>query len=210
VLGVSVLRCRLGFKLLSFSPLTLPAPCFLHYIPIMQFVECEVMRLGLDRSNNSYVVILREKSGERLLPIWIGQAEAESIVIEMSKLKRERPLTHDLCKTLITGMGGSLRRIQITKVENRTYYAELHIRLDDRLIQIDARPSDSIAIALRFAAPIFAQDELLTSLLFDDSSEESDSITATPEPEASDQMTPAQLQKYLENLRPEDLGKFNI
>ena len=81
----------------------------------MQFVECEVMRLGLDRSNNSYVVILREKSGERLLPIWIGQAEAESIVIEMSKLKRERPLTHDLCKTLITGMGGSLRRIQITK-----------------------------------------------------------------------------------------------
>jgi bifunctional DNase/RNase len=176
----------------------------------MQFVECEVMRLGLDRSNNSYVVILREKSGERLLPIWIGQAEAESIVIEMSKLKRERPLTHDLCKTLITGMGGSLRRIQITKVENRTYYAELHIRLDDHMIQIDARPSDSIAIALRFAAPIFAQDELLTSLLFDDSSEESDSITSAPEPEQSEKMTPSELQKYLENLRPEDLGKFNI
>jgi bifunctional DNase/RNase len=176
----------------------------------MQLVECEVMRLGLDRSNNSYVVILREKAGERLLPIWIGQAEAESIVIEMSKLKRERPLTHDLCKTLITGMGGTLRRIQITKVENRTYYAELHIRLNDRVIQIDARPSDSIAIALRFAAPIFAQDELLTSLLFDDSADESDSIAAAPEPEQSEQMTPSQLQKYLENLRPEDLGKFNI
>ena len=176
----------------------------------MQLVEVEVMRLGLDRSNNSYVIILREKAGERLLPIWIGQAEAESIVIEMSKLKRERPLTHDLCKTLITGLGGSLRRIQITKVENRTYYAELHIRLDDRMIHIDARPSDSIAIALRFAAPIFAQDELLTSLLFDDTSDESDAIPSTPEPEQSDQMTPAQLQKYLENLRPEDLGKFNI
>jgi len=107
-------------------------------------------------------------------------------------------------------MGGSLRRIQITKVENRTYYAELHIRVDDRMIQIDARPSDSIAIALRFSAPIFAQDELLTSLLFEDSSDESDSITSTPEPEQSDQMTPSQLQKYLENLRPEDLGKFNI
>jgi bifunctional DNase/RNase len=128
----------------------------------------------------------------------------------MSKLKRERPLTHDLCKTLITGMGGSLRRIQITKVENRTYYAELHIRMDDRMIHIDARPSDSIAIALRFAAPIFAKDDLLTSLLFDDSSDESDAIPSTPEPEQSDQMTPAQLQKYLENLRPEDLGKFNI
>jgi bifunctional DNase/RNase len=176
----------------------------------MQLVEVEVMRLGLDRSNNSYVVILREKEGERLLPIWIGQAEAESIVIEMSKLKRERPLTHDLCKTLITGMGGSLRRIQITKVENRTYYAEMHIRVDDRMIQIDARPSDSIAIALRFAAPIFAQEDLLTSLLFEDSSDESDAIPSTPEPEQSDQMTPDQLQKYLENLRPEDLGKFNI
>ncbi len=176
----------------------------------MQLVEVEVMRLGLDRSNNSYVVILREKEGERLLPIWIGQAEAESIVIEMSKLKRERPLTHDLCKTLITGMGGTLRRIQITKVENRTYYAELHIRVDDRMIQIDARPSDSIAIALRFAAPIFAQEDLLTSLLFEDSSDESDAIPSAPEPEQSDQMTPSQLQKYLENLRPEDLGKFNI
>lgn len=175
----------------------------------MQLVECEVMRLGLDRSNNSYVVILREKEGERLLPIWIGQAEAESIVIEMSKLKRERPLTHDLCKTLITGMGGTLRRIQITKVENRTYYAEMHIRLNEKIIQVDARPSDSIAIALRFSAPIYAQEDLLTSLLFDDSSDESDAIPSAPEPEP-DQMTPSQLQKYLENLRPEDLGKFNI
>jgi bifunctional DNase/RNase len=168
------------------------------------------MRLGLDRSNNSYVVILREKEGERLLPIWIGQSEAESIVIEMSKLRRERPLTHDLCKTLITGLGGTLRRIQITKVENRTYYAELHIRVEERMIQIDARPSDSIAIALRFAAPIYAQEDLLTSLLFDDTSEESEAVPSAPEVEQSDEMTPSQLQKYLENLRPEDLGKFNI
>ncbi len=176
----------------------------------MQLVECEVMRLGLDRSNNSYVVILREKDGERLLPIWIGQAEAESIVIEMTKLRRERPLTHDLCKTLITGMGGTLRRIEITRVENRTYYAELHIRVDERLIQIDARPSDCIAIALRFSAPIFAQEDLLTSLIFDDSTENAESIPPAPEPEQSDEMTPSELQKYLENLRPEDLGKFNI
>jgi bifunctional DNase/RNase len=176
----------------------------------MQLVECEVMRLGLDRSNNSYVVILREKDGERLLPIWIGQAEAESIVIEMTKLRRERPLTHDLCKALITGMGGTLRRIEITKVENRTYYAELHIRVDERLIQIDARPSDGIAIALRFSAPIFAQEDLLTSLMLDGSTEDAESFPSVPEPEQSDEMTPSQLQKYLENLRPEDLGKFNI
>lgn len=175
----------------------------------MQLVECEVMRLGLDRSNNSYVVILREKEGERLLPIWIGQTEAESIVIEMSKLRRERPLTHDLCKTLITGMGGTLQRIEITKVENRTYYAELHIRIGDRTVEIDARPSDSIAIALRFSAPIFAQDDLLTSLVFDDT-DDTEAIPPAPEPEQSDVMTASELQKYLENLRPEDLGKFNI
>jgi bifunctional DNase/RNase len=183
------------------------------YLSTMQLVEVEVMRLGLDRSNNSYVVILKEKEGERLLPIWIGQPEAESIVIEMSKLRRERPLTHDLCKTLITGLGGSLRRIQITKVENRTYYAELQIRRDDQIINIDARPSDSIAIALRFAAPMYAQESLLTALVFEDSSEESEPWQAPPQSaklEQSDEMTPEQLKRYLENLRPEDFGKFNI
>jgi bifunctional DNase/RNase len=178
----------------------------------MQLVEVEVMRLGLDRSNNSYVVILKEKEGERLLPIWIGQPEAESIVIEMSKLRRERPLTHDLCKTLITGLGGTLRRIQITRVENRTYYAELQIRRDDQVINIDARPSDSIAIALRFSAPMFAQESLLTALVFEDSQEEAEPWAPAPKPEAepSDEMTPEQLKRYLENLRPEDFGKFNI
>ena len=178
----------------------------------MQLVEVEVMRLGLDRSNNSYVVILKEKEGERLLPIWIGQPEAESIVIEMSKLRRERPLTHDLCKTLITGLGGTLRRIQITRVENRTYYAELQIRRDDQVINIDARPSDSIAIALRFSAPMFAQESLLTALVFEDSQEEAEpwAPPAQAESETSGEMTPEQLKQYLENLRPEDFGKFNI
>lgn len=178
----------------------------------MQLTEVEVMRLGLDRSNNSYVVILKEKDGERLLPIWIGQPEAESIVIEMSKLRRDRPLTHDLCKTLITGLGGTLRRIHITKVENRTYYAELQIHRDDQIINIDARPSDSIAIALRFAAPMFAQDSLLTQLVFEDAGEEGETYSspgANPE-SSTDEMNAEQLKQYLENLRPEDFGKFNI
>src|SRR6478672_4076543 len=186
----------------------------------MQLTEVEVLRLGLDRSNNSYVVILREKGGERLLPIWIGQPEAESIVIEMSKLRRERPLTHDLCKTLISALGGTLRRIQITKVENRTYYAEMQIYREDQIISVDARPSDSIAIALRFSAPMYAQDSLLTTMEFEDSSEERDSeseaeepwkVTLEKEPDVqadvqSDEMSPEQLKRYLENLRPEDFG----
>ena len=188
----------------------------------MQLTEVEVMRLGLDRSNNSYVVILREKAGERLLPIWIGQPEAESIVIEMSKLHRERPLTHDLCKTLIAALGGSLRRIQITKVENRTYYAEMQIRRDDQIVSVDARPSDSIAIALRCGASMYAQDSLLTTMQLEDASGDDASggeSGSQPEPwsaspavsdSGSDQMSPEQLKRYLENLRPEDFGKFNI
>ena len=174
----------------------------------MLFTEVEVMRLGLDRSNNSYVVILQEKEGDRLLPIWIGQAEAESIVIEMNSVKRARPLTHDLCKNLIVAMGGTLQRVQITKVEDRTYYAELHIAKTDRIVRVDARPSDSIAIALRFAAPIFAQDSLLSSLLLEDTAEQMEN--AEPVAEISEEMTAEQLQAYLQNLRPEDFGKFSM
>lgn len=176
----------------------------MYYLGIMDLVEVEVMRLGLDRTSNSYVVILQEKGGSRLLPIWIGQPEAESIVIEMNKLKRERPLTHDLCKNLITGLGGILRRVHITKVENRTFFAELHIARSSGAVSIDARPSDSIAIALRFAAPIFAQETLLSALLVDDAPAESEIVA-----EAGDEMNAEELKQYLENLRPEDFGKFH-
>src|SRR5436189_4986155 len=111
----------------------------------MQLVEVEVMRLGLDRSTNSYVVILQEKGGSRLLPIWIGQSEAESIVIEMNKLKRERPLTHDLCKDLILGLGGTLRRARITKVDIKAFFAELDVTPSAGPIGIGARTSHSLA-----------------------------------------------------------------
>jgi bifunctional DNase/RNase len=174
----------------------------------MEFTEVQILRLGLDRSNNSYVVILQEKDGDRLLPIWIGQPEAESIVIEMNGVKRSRPLTHDLCKSLIVGLGGSLRRVQITKVEDRTYYAEMHIARSDRVVRVDARPSDSIAIALRCSAPIFAQDSLLTTLLLEDTAEQIEE--AEPAAELNEEMTAEQLQEYLQNLRPEDFGKFNM
>src|SRR5919199_4716969 len=97
-------------------------------------VEVTVARLGLDSTTNTYVVILQEKGGQRLLPIWIGQPEAEAIGMEMNAVKPPRPLTHDLCKRLIIGMGGSLRRVQITKVKENTYFAELHIHRGDDVI----------------------------------------------------------------------------
>jgi bifunctional DNase/RNase len=164
------------------------------------------MRLGLDRSSNAYVVVLREKDGERLLPIWIGQAEAESIVIEMHHMHRERPLTHDLCKNIIVQLGATLLRVHVTRIVSRTYHAELHIASRDGSVVVDARPSDSIALALRFNAPIFASDDLLTAALL----EESETISESEQDAEFRPMSPEELKAYLENLRPEDFGKFRL
>ena len=171
-------------------------------------VEVVVARLGLDSTTQSYVLVLQEKGGTRLLPIWIGQPEAESIVMQIHSIKRARPLTHDLCKNLILGLGGALRRVQITRVEKNTYYAELHINRGDNIVQIDARPSDSIAIALRLAAPIFAAETLLSTI---DVEEQSEDSAATPMTSGDPgELSADQLKEYLENLRPEDFGKFNL
>jgi bifunctional DNase/RNase len=178
-------------------------------------VEVFVARLGLDSSTNSYVVILQEKGGNRLLPIWIGQPEAESIVMQMKNMKRERPLTHDLCKRLIVGLGGELRRVQITRVQKNTYFAELHLVRGGELVNVDARPSDSIAIALRFAAPIFAPESLLTAVAAEDGeTEEGEEVEGVADGDALEEeqrrMSAQDLKEHLENLRPEDFGKFNL
>jgi uncharacterized protein len=179
-------------------------------------IEVTVSRLGLDSSTNSYVVVLQERDGTRLLPIWIGQPEAESIVMHMHNVKRARPLTHDLVRSLIVGMGAQLRRVQITRVEKSTYYAELHVQRGSELVQIDARPSDSIAVALRLSAPIFAAESLLVDPGEDtDDSEELDTESepdlglSTSEERDDAELSADQLKAYLENLRPEDFGKFN-
>ena len=176
-------------------------------------IEVFVARLGLDSSTNSYVVILQEKNGNRLLPIWIGHPEAESIVMQMKNMKRERPLTHDLCKRLILGLGGSLRRVEITRVQKNTYFAELHLVRGGDVVQVDARPSDSIAIALRLSAPIFAPEALLTRVEETDGAEEEESPGEQPAESVDDEerrMSAQQLKEHLESLRPEDFGKFNL
>lgn len=176
-----------------------------------RMVEVAVARLGLDGSTNTYVVILRETEGERVLPIWIGQAEAESILLEMNQVKKDRPLTHDLCKSLIVGLGAQMRRVQITKVQKGTYFAELHIERDGEQYRVDARPSDSIAIALRVPAPIFAEESLLALPGEEARDEEEDAvIPESPPTQSTDEMTADQLKQYLSGLRPEDFGKFHL
>lgn len=172
-------------------------------------IEVVVSRLGMDPGSQAYVVILQEKGGSRLLPIWIGHAEAESIVMHMHNIKRPRPITHDLCRNLILGMGAVLRRIEITRVENNTYYGEIQLERDGRITRIDSRPSDAIAIALRLDAPMFASEALLV-LPDDDEEEDPKTSFATPTPTDTSEMSAEQLKEYLEHLRPEDFGKFNL
>jgi bifunctional DNase/RNase len=154
-----------------------------------------VAHLGVDRSTNSPVVILREVGGERSLPIWIGTSEANAIAMEMQGVKPQRPMTHDLLKHLLSGLGGELRRVHITDLRDDTYFAELQIVRGEQVVQVDARPSDSIALALRCNAPIFTSESLL-----DRASQPSSGTEPTNDPEA--------LKRYLEKLDPQDFGRF--
>src|SRR3954463_10864002 len=90
-------------------------------------VEVFISRIGFDATSETFVVILKEKSGDRVLPIWIGRPEAESIVMRIHNIKHARPLTHDLCRNIIDGLGAKLTRVQITHVANSTFFAELHL-----------------------------------------------------------------------------------
>lgn len=159
-------------------------------------IEVTVAHLGLDRTTNTPVVILKEKDGARMLPIWIGPAEASAIAMELQGIKAPRPMTHDLLKSVITGLGATVRRICISGLKEKTYFAELWLVREDHLFQLDARPSDSIALALRVQAPIFTDDGLLE--LGDD--------LISPEPDPSAEAE--KLRAYLEKMDPEDFGKF--
>ncbi len=117
--------------------------------------------------------------------------------MEMQGVKAQRPMTHDLLKHVILGLGGELRRVTITNVRDNTYFAELLIRRDEQVVQVDARPSDSIALALRLHAPIFTTDDLL---------DQNAGGAGPPAPER--RLDPESLKQYLEKLDPQDFGRF--
>ena len=184
-------------------------------------IEVFVSRLGLDSASNSFVVVLQEKEGTRLLPIWIGRPEADSILKHIHHVKSPRPIAHDLVRSLIVGMGAQLIGVHITRVEDRTYYAELLLQHGGSIVTIDARPSDSIAIALRLDAPIKAAENLLIEPSDETTTDAEDTadVELTGQPDfgiggavsesEEDDLTTEQLKRYLETLRPEDFGKFN-
>ena len=174
-------------------------------------IEVKVQSLGIDQVSKTPVVILQELDGERVLPIWIGPGEASAIAMEMAGMKFARPLTHDLAASLIRTLGGSLTRVLITRVQDNTYYAELVIQRGGEVFSIDARPSDSIAIALRLRARLFTSDGLLSTTPIEVEADVEETPAAAPDEPAppSDALSAEQLKEYLKKLNPEDLGRFN-
>lgn len=183
--------------------------------------EVTVASLGLDKASNTPVVILKEKDGDRVLPIWIGPGEASAIAMKLAGIQFSRPLTHDLLNTVVRGLGSELVRVLITKVVENTYYASLIFRRNGELISIDSRPSDSIALALRAEAPIFADEDLLelTALEieeteFEPGEAEVDFLSAAGEAPGSGAGGTEEgprgegLREYLKGLNPEDFGRF--
>ena len=168
-------------------------------------VEVIVSRLGLDAASQAFVLILEEKDGERALPIWIGRPEAESIAAQLKDVKRERPMTHDLTQAILTALGGLLRRVQVTRVHNGTYYGELHISRAGQSLVVDSRPSDAIAIALRLNAPIYIAESL-----FADENDDEEGGEPGPQPSDSDTLSAEELKRHLAQLRPEDFGRFSL
>jgi uncharacterized protein len=162
-------------------------------------VEVRVDSLGLDPTSDVPVVVLREVDGERLLPIWIGHSEAHAIGMEMRKKESQRPLSADLLTSVVREMGGEVERIIISRVEANTYFAEMIIRRDGETVSLDARPSDSIAVALRTDARIMAEEELFADLTLE---------VAGDEGGVRQGMSPDELQAHLERLNPQDFGRF--
>ena len=172
-------------------------------------VEVRVQSLGLDRSTDTPVVILQEREGTRVLPIWIGPGEASAIAMHMAEMEFSRPLTHDLLVSVLKGLGGSVQKVIITRVESSTYFAELIVQRNGEVFSLDARPSDSIAVAIRVDAKIFADDGLLEQTNVEISDEETAPESRRDAPgQGPREMGPEELKEHLRRLNPEDFGRF--
>lgn len=127
-------------------------------------IEVEVSRLIIDEEKREQVVVLKEKYGNKFLPIVIGLAEAEAIRLQLNKFVPPRPLTHDLICLIINTLGIKLEKVVIDKLVNNTFHAKLYLRVNSELKIVDSRPSDSIALALRTNSPLFVEEEVFEKL----------------------------------------------
>ena len=160
------------------------------------FIEMVVKGLTLDPLTNMPIVILKDLEEKRVLPIWIGLFEANAIALELEKITTPRPMTHDLMRDLIVGLDAQVTKIVVNDLKNSTFYAVIHLSMNGNQVVVDSRPSDAIALALRSNAPIYVSAEVVNKAR---------SIDVSQENEEADQ-----LKEWLENLKPEDFGKYQM
>ncbi len=161
-------------------------------------LEMKVKGLTLDPLTNMPIVILKDVEGERALPIWVGIFEANAIALEMESVPTPRPMTHDLIKNILEGIQASVTRVVVNDLKDNTFYAVIFLSLNGNEVSIDSRPSDAIALALRVEAPIYVAKKVL---------DEARSIDLS-DPELQDDKE--KWKEWLENLRPEDFGKYEM
>ena len=159
-------------------------------------VEMKIRGLMMDPVTNMPIVILKDLDGKAVLPIWVGVYEANAIALEIEKVATPRPMTHDLIKNLLLGLGGGVRKVVVSELKEDTFYALIWVEQQGEMIAVDSRPSDALALALRLDCPIFVDDDVLKS------SKISSAV--------SDKANSEELRRWLENLRDEDLGQYKM
>ena len=159
------------------------------------FTRMSIYGINLDLFSSSPIVILKVEDENRYLPIWIGQPEARSILMKLQNQEFSRPLTHDLAVNLVSELGGSMERVTVTELKNSTFFATISLQIEGRTVEVDSRPSDAIALAVRSGAEIFASDEVIeeAAVVFEEAMEE------TPEEEVVDKF-----KDWMNQVSPED------
>lgn len=161
-----------------------------------KMIESKIGGLALDITTNSPVVTVKPLDSDHILPIWIGHYEAWAIGMEISGVVSKRPLTHDLMYTMITAMGGKVEKIEITDLKEQTFFARIYISINGNVVEIDARPSDSIALSLKAKAPIYVNEELYNL------KKEQREKSGLPDQET--------LRDRLRKINPEDFGNYKL
>ena len=159
-------------------------------------VEMKIRGLMMDPVTNMPIVVLKDISGNSILPIWVGIYEANAIALEIEKVSTPRPMTHDLIKLLLLGMNTGVRKVVVNELKDDTFYAIIWLEKEGELISVDSRPSDALALALRLDCPIFVDDSVLKS----------SKMAAA----VSDKVNNEELRRWLENLNDEDLGRYKM
>ena len=164
-------------------------------------IEMKVSGLTIDPITNTPIVILKDLQEKKAIPIWIGLFEASAIATELEKITFSRPMTHDLMHDILKALGVEITRVEICDLKNNTFFANIHLIREGQSLVIDARPSDAIAIALRAGAQIFVEDQVI---------EKSRSIDFGAKATELDKLKDEKLKEFLENLSPEEFGKYKM